>query len=289
MMGLMPDETLQNWQFEHAMTTMFTCRSVIKFNTMLSNEQRQELIRDIDQSLQFLRSGFISASPPQMQKSPPQHSAPTQASSPSSNLAEKGISDEREALQALYRMYHIYRDQHQGSDSFVTRFTNAMSAISAIQTALEQCRVPGIADAHPLDYVCAFIADLYYVFVEFIRALSEILEASDADARVETEQLSPKQTLTADSETLRDTHHLALLYRIYEAQQCLNTRYGPINQRVQEAKAFLVFLEEVLCGGANKREEFMLQFSCVSRLLSDLAVLVEDYERVTAILLFQSR
>ena len=62
MVGFMPEETLQNWQFEHAMTTMFTCRSVIKFNTMLSNEQRQELIRDIDQSLQFLRSGFISAS-----------------------------------------------------------------------------------------------------------------------------------------------------------------------------------------------------------------------------------
>src|SRR5262249_40583021 len=161
------------------------------------------------------------------------------------------------ALGALYRMYHIYRDQHQGSDSFVTRFTNAMSAISAIQAALEQCRVPGIADARPLDYVCAFIADLYYVFVEFIRSLSEILEASDA--AVETENLSPKQVLTADSETLRDTHHLALLYRIYEAQQCLNARYGPINQRVQEAKAFLVFLEEVLCGGANKREEFMLQ------------------------------
>lgn len=279
----MPEETLQDWQFEHAMTTMFTCRSVIKFNTMLSNEQRQELIRDIDQSLQFLRSGFISASPPQTQKRPPQHSAPMQASSPSSALAEKGSGDEQEALRALYRMYHRYRDQHQGSDSFVTRFTNAMSAISAIQTALEQCRVPGIADARPLDYVCAFIADLYYVFVEFIRALSEILEANDA--LVETEQLSPKPALPADSETLHDTHRLALLYRIYEDQQRLITRYGPIDQRVREAKGFLVFLEETLCGGANKREEFMLQFSCVSRLLSDLAVLVKDYESATSILL----
>lgn len=285
----MPEEVQQDWQFEHAMTTMFTCRSVIKYNTMLSTEQRQELIRDIDQSLQFLRSGFISSSPLPPQKKPPQHSS-QQATSPSSILAEKGNGDEREALQALYRMYHIYRDQHQGSDSFVTRFTNAMSAISTIQTALEQCRVPGIADARPLDYVCAFIADLYYVFVEFIRALSEILEASDAP--VETDQLSPKQPPLAHSETLqdpqqtlRDTHHLALLYRIYEAQQCLNTRYGPINQRVQEAKAFLVFLEEALCGGTHKREEFMLQFSCVSRLLSDLAVLVEDYERATSILL----
>jgi hypothetical protein len=296
MMGFMPEETQQDWQFEHAMTTMFTCRSVIKFNTMLSNEQRQELIRDIDQSLQFLRSGFISASSLQMQKQFPQHSASVQAPSPSAILAEKGSGSEREALQSLYRMYHIYRDQHQGSDSFVTRFTNAMSAISTIQTALEQCRVPGIADAHPLDYVCAFIADLYYVFVEFIRALSEILEASDASAPVETEKLSPKPIHIAESETLynvqqtlRDTHHLALLYRIYEAHQSLITRYGPMNQRVQEAKAFLVFLEEALCGGTDKREEFMLQFSCVSRLLGDLAVLVEDYERITAILLLQSR
>lgn len=286
----MPEETQQDWQFEHAMTTMFTCRSVIKYNTMLSNEQRQELIRDIDQSLQFLRSGFISASPPQMPNRPPLYSSSQQAPSPSSILDGKDGGKEREALQALYRMYHIYRDQHQGSDSFVTRFTNAMSALSTIQTALEQCRVPGIADARPLDYVCAFIADIYYVFVEFIRALSEILEANDV--LVNTEQLSPKQAPPAKSETLRDTHQtlrdthqLALLYRIYEAQQCLNTKYGPINQRVQEAKSFLVFLEEALCGDTNKREEFMLQFSCVSRLLSDLAVLVEDYERAISILL----
>jgi hypothetical protein len=264
---------------------MFTCRSVIKYNSMLSNEQRQELIRDIDQSLQFLRSGFISASPPQIQKRPTQHSSVMQASPLSSALDEKGMSDEREMLRALYRMYHAYRgsDQNKGGDSFVTRFTNAMSALSGIQAALEQCRVPGIADARPLDYVCAFIADLYYVFVEFIRSLSEILEANDA--LVETEQLSMRQTHLANSETLRDTHHLALLYRIYEAQQCLNTKYGPINQRVQEAKAFLVFLEKTMCSDMNKREEFMLQFSCVSRLLSDLALLVDDYERATSILL----
>src|SRR5690348_12805684 len=98
MMGFMPEETQQDWQFEHAMTTMFTCRSVIKFNTMLSNEQRQELIRDIDQSLQFLRSGFISSSHPQTQKRPPQYSAPMQSPPPSSTSSEKGDGngDERE-------------------------------------------------------------------------------------------------------------------------------------------------------------------------------------------------
>jgi hypothetical protein len=285
MMGFMPEETQQDWQFEHAMTTMFTCRSVIKHNSPLSHDQRQELIRDIDRSLQFLRSGFIAATPAQGRKESSQHSALPQASSPSSALEEKGNGNEREALRALYRMYHVYRDsdQHQGGDAFVTRFTNAMSAISEIQSALEQCHVPGIADARPLDYVCAFIADLYYVFVEFIRSLAEILEANDAP--VETEQLSVKPQHYAQSETLGTIHHLALLYRIYEAQQCLNTRYGPIHKRVQEAQAFLVFLEETMCGGSDKQEEFMLQFSCVSRLLSDLAVLVEDYERATAILL----
>jgi hypothetical protein len=284
MMGFMPEETQQDWQFEHAMTTMFTCRSVIKYNSMLSNDQRQELIRDVDQSLQFLRSGFISASLPQMQKEPAQPPSPKQASSPSS-LEEKCLGEERETLRALYRMYHAYRDsdQYQGSNSFVTRFTNAMSALSTIQAALEQGCVPGIADARPLDYVCAFLADLYYVFVEFIRSLSEILEVNDA--LVETEQLSMRQIPLANSETLHETRHLALLYRIYEAQQCLNTKYGPINQRVQEAKAFLVFLEETMCGGTDKPEEFMLQFSCVSKLLSDLVVLVEDYERATSILL----
>jgi hypothetical protein len=281
----MPEEISQDWQFEHAMTTMFTCRSVIKYNSPLSNDQRQDLIRDIDQSLQFLRSGFISASPAQMHKKLPLYASPTQASPPSSTLEKKGSGKEQETLRALYRIYHVYRDgcQPQGGHAFAARFTNAMSALSEIQAALEQGSVPGIADAHPIDYVCAFIADLYYVFVEFIRSLSEILEANEA--LVETEQLSMKQPYLANSEPLSDTHRFALLYRIYEAQQCLNIRYGPINKRVQEARAFLIFLEETMCSGANKHEEFMLQFSCVSRLLNDLAELVEDYEHAIAMLL----
>jgi hypothetical protein len=285
MVGFMPEKTQRDWRFAHVMTTMFTCRSVVKYSSILSNEQRQELIGDIDQSLQLLRGGFISISSPQVQEQPVQHFVTKEASSSFSALEEKGISDERERLYVLYRTYHAYRDsdQNKRGDSFVSRFTNAMAALSNIQTALEQCRVPGIADARPLDYVCAFIADLYYVFVEFIRSLSEILETNDV--LIETEQLSLRQATLAHSEALRDARHLDLLYRIYESQQCLNSRYGPINRRVQEAQAFLTFLEKTMCSDVNEHEEFMLQFSYVSGLLSDLAVLVDDYERATSILL----
>jgi flagellar biosynthesis chaperone FliJ len=280
----MPEETPQDWQFEHALTTMFACRSVIKYNSPLNNDQRQDLIRDIDQALQFLRSGFISSAPVQTRIMSPAYSMPAQVSPPSSALGQKGGDNERETLRALYRLYYVYRDgcQPQGSEAFISRFTNAMSALSEIQAALEQRGIPGMAEAYPIDYVCAFIADLYYVFVEFMHSLAEILEVNET--LVETEQLSLKQSYQADSEAL-DAHRLTLLYKIYEAQQCLTSRYGPVNKRVQEAQAFLSFLEETMCSGENKQGECMLQFSCVSRLLNDLAKLVEDYEQAVFMLL----
>jgi hypothetical protein len=45
---------------EQTMSTVFACRSVVKYNMALSAEQKDELIAEIDTSLQFLRDSLIT-------------------------------------------------------------------------------------------------------------------------------------------------------------------------------------------------------------------------------------
>jgi hypothetical protein len=47
-------------QIEQAVTTIFTCRSIIRFNTILKEEQKQELLAEIDTTLQFVQSRLIA-------------------------------------------------------------------------------------------------------------------------------------------------------------------------------------------------------------------------------------
>ncbi len=279
----MPNETQQSQQFEHTMTTMFTCRSVIKYNSLLNEEQKQELILDIDRSLQFLRSSFVSAFPPEARNETVAAPPATQAlMRPASQ--EKGKEDAQETLHALYRMYHSYLDRRQEKSigAFVVRFNGVTAALSEIRSTLEQYQAPNVASLSPLDAVSGFIADLYYTFVEFMRTLSEVLEANDV--HVDTEKLPSKQE-GIEREARSRSNRLALLLSVYEAQKSLDDRYGPVTQRLQETRAFLAFLEETICSDRGEHERFSYQLAYLSRLLSDLVTLVTEYERATILLL----
>src|SRR6266496_4388393 len=101
---------------EHAMSTVFACRSVVKYNTVLSAEQKDELIAEIDTSLQFLRESLIvhateQAKPPQLQfqQSLMALSSPVVAQPDAQR-------DEQRTLQELYRIYHAYIDTQQSNN-----------------------------------------------------------------------------------------------------------------------------------------------------------------------------
>src|SRR5690348_3556700 len=55
------DESLKHTQqFEQAIATTFACRSIIKYNSTLSEGQKNELLADLDTTLQFLRDRLIA-------------------------------------------------------------------------------------------------------------------------------------------------------------------------------------------------------------------------------------
>lgn len=280
---VMPDEAPQEQQFDHILTTIFTCRSVVKYNSLLNDEQKNELIVDIDKTLRLLREQENSLNTTnesseklrQVEKSP---SPPAQT--------ENGVQDDQGTLQALYRMYQIYigKQPDQGVESFSTRFNDVMVAVRELQNSIELYRDEYILMSKPIDRISSFIADLYSVFVEFTRALSEALKARDI--YIDTEELTvQRDQLEKGKDALCVQHILSPLMKVYEDHQHLNARMGTIARRVGEATALLEFLEESLGSNLNRREEIVAQLDNASRLLIDLSLLLADYERVAAVLL----
>jgi hypothetical protein len=95
MYGNAPDSQAQG--LEHAMSTVFACRSVVKYNMALSAEQKDELIAEIDTSLQFLRESLITHASDQAPR--PQFQQ-TLAPAPLPDVAD-AQRDERRTLQEL--------------------------------------------------------------------------------------------------------------------------------------------------------------------------------------------
>src|SRR5712691_7934646 len=59
---------------EHAITTMYTCRGILKYNASLTSEQKEELLADIDASLRFLQEDMAHSASSSL---PPASSSPT--------------------------------------------------------------------------------------------------------------------------------------------------------------------------------------------------------------------
>jgi len=281
-------------QLELLMTTVFTCRSVVKYNLTLGEEPKKELLADIDTSLEVLRSYLLTDA--KAASLPPQ---PTNSSSilspvqdtlvPSDHAAN---DNEQQILQALYKMYHAYMSMNQNKNlsTFVSRFNDAMATIQEIQRVVERnyqasdFYTRDTSAEEPLHRVKVFIADLYYIFMEFMRVLSETLQQNNV--QLDTEKLSSLQSGQAADEKLPSQYNLVSLLGAYEAHQRLSQKRGVVAARIAEATAFLEFLKEGLGADANQRDEILSQLNSVIRLLHELSRLVADYEKAAATLFY---
>jgi hypothetical protein len=288
----MPNDTPRSHaqQFEHAIATAFTCRSIIKYNSSLSEEQKSELIADLDTTLKFLRERLIANSSieTEMVLSP----LSLAGLIPSENLQDEddGADNvdnkpgDEPILRGLYKVYTLYLNAKQGTgaDEFTARYTEAMSIIDEVQKIIEKSH-----DIYPtyiedlLHSVRGFITDLYVIFIEFSHAITLVLQRSDI--YVDTEEVSSLQKQEAESAD--KAGNPASLKKIYETHQQLNEKKGALASRVGEATAFLIFLEESLGSNLKKRDEVTSQLKNASILLNDLAYLLADYEKVTSALL----
>ncbi|MBV9231006.1 MAG: hypothetical protein JOZ18_16980 [Chloroflexi bacterium] len=286
----MSDEAHQSQQFEQATATIFTCRSVIKYNSMLSEEQKKELIADIDTTLQFLRTRFVVVVPTEEEKVssslPHVEAHPVVPSTDEHGDNRNG----QHALQALYKMYHTYLGMQQSNNisTFIARFNDVMSAMNEVQSIVERRSDCYVSVTPLIERVSSFIADLYCVFIEFIRALSNALEANDV--HLNTEEVVAMQGYYADcQETGTWQRALSPLRSVYDAYLLLTARKGPLSGRVGDTMAFLEFLEESLAGDFSKREEIISQLDKATVLLRELSQLLADYEAAMSTLLSPGR
>lgn len=297
----MSDETPQNSarQFERAIATAFTCRSIIKYNSTLSEAQKNELLTDIDSTVHFLQERLIANKAietnsllTKIQQQATDASSTFSYNDKNENTDNPGDinatnnNDLKQQLYALQKMYHYYFDTLPGQRpvTFISRFNESMAALDQVHQFIEQeshsFSSASLIEDH-LHRVRGYVADMYTVFTEFTRSLSNALQGHDI--YIDTEkQVSFQQTPVEDIHTSPDT---AILIKVYETHQLLNQKMGSVTKRTGDATAFLIFLQDQLEGNINKRAEIIAQLNTVAVLLNDLRYLLADYERAVAALL----
>lgn len=292
-------------QLEQVITTVFTCRSVVKYNLSVDEKQQEQILQDIDASLEVLRACVLD----KVAVQPPLADLPfSQADNPTIVRAHDEMfgSDMQahETLQALYRMYYAFLNLNEKTNlqSFVTRFNEVLSVLGEVQRLFEQ-RPPMAPDIYSspvvlnnsplpmvietlLQKVKVFISDLYYIFMDFIRNLSSVLEQNNVHLNTDKlASLPERRSERIHRIQLERLHEQTVsLQGVREAYQQLQWRRLQVEPQISEVTAFLEFLKETfrtLDVKVSQLSEILAQADTVSRLLAELLHIVADYEKIT--------
>ncbi|GCE27448.1 hypothetical protein KDA_29320 [Dictyobacter alpinus] len=300
----------QSPQFEQIIATIFTCRSIVKYNLAVNETQKIELLDDIDEALEVLRNYLIThnqsgnENTSQLKRQKRDVLIPLKDDEPVVVENKEQMAAEQ-TLQELYRMYRLYLDTQQTNNigTFVTRFNDAMTTLNDLQQLLETRygsyeRVP-VEDS--LQRIRVFIADIYSIFMEFIHLLSEILQQNNVD--LDTEKLSSMygehaitvpllQTMTGslDKQAVhkgvhKEHNNFSQLAQVYANHQRLNKIKGRMASRVTDSTAFLGFIKGVVSATSTKRDEIIAKINTVEMLLAEMQHLLADYELAASFLL----
>ena len=307
----MHSEAHKHWtqQLEQVITTIFTCRSVVKYNLSVDDRQQEQILQDIDAALAVLQGCVLDnmAVPPRLNDLPfPQTASTTVV--PTTGETLRSDVNAPETLQALYRMYYAFLDINEKTNlqSFVTRFNEAISVLGEVQRLFEQ-RSPLPPDTYSssvvlnysplplvleglLQKVKVFISDLYYVFMDFIRTLSAVLEQNNVHLNTDKLTSLPERR----SERLhriqleRLQEHTVSLQSLRDACLQLQWRRLQVEPQMSGVTVFLEFLKETLRAAdikVSQLSEILVQTDTVALLLAELLHIVADYEKITLHLL----
>ncbi len=125
-------------RLEQTISTIFACRSVIKYNSVLNGEQKDELIADIDICLRSLRTGFTNDTSAQTILPHPQFQQVGKMTPiPTTEKTDKDISW---SIAGAIQIYHAYIDTKQSNNigTLVVRFDAAISALNEVQLCLNK-------------------------------------------------------------------------------------------------------------------------------------------------------
>ena len=302
-------------RFEQAIATAFACRSIIKYNSTLGEEQKNEMLADLDATLQFLRERLVANTAIESNSViPPLQLAELLAASADDEddedeeVGEMGtvegsavIGSDAQSRQGkqelseplmrnLYKLYYAYLTTRPGKgiNALEERYKAAMSILDDVETAirLQRDTSAGEGNESPIYRVRGFISALYSMFHEFAAVLAELLEGKNIMA--ETDELTVLQKFAAG-----EIHHpymlrdITPLMRVYGAQMQLQQSKGSLAALVNDATAFFIFIEEKLARDLARRKEIVERLQSVAGLLHDLSSLLFEYERAFATTLSQ--
>lgn len=300
-------------RFEQAIATAFACRTIIKYNSTLGEEQKNEILADLDSSLQFLRERLIAnAAIESNSVIPPLQLADLLAASAEYHEEEdeevEGVGqvgegekvresamigadsithqDKRELseqlLHNLYKLYHAYLTTRPGKgiNALEARYKIVMSILDDVEAAirLQRDTSAGENNESPVYRVRGFITALYSMFHEFAAVLAELLEGKNIMA--DTDELTVLQKFAAG-----EIHHqymlrdMTPLMRVYGAHLQLQQSKGPLPILVNDATAFFIFIQEKLAVDVAKRQEIMERLWSLAELFQDISSLLSDYEQ----------
>lgn len=297
-------------RFEQAIATAFACRSIIKYNSTLGEEQKNEILADLDSSLQFLRERLIANTAIESNSViPPLQLAQLLAASAEDRedeevgeaqesatigadaLARQDMRELSEPLMHnLYKLYHAYLTTRPGKGihALEVRYKIVMGILDDVETALRFQRDTSAGEDYesPICRVRGFITALYSMFHEFAAVLAELLEGKNIMA--ETDELTALQKFAAGEVhpqyLLRD---ITPLMRVYSAHLQLQQSKGSLTTLVNDAAAFFIFMEDKLAANLARRQEIVERLRSVTELFQDISSLLSDYEQAFSATLSQ--
>lgn len=287
----------QAQRFEQAIATMFTCRSVIKYNAALNEEQINELLAEIDAAAQFLQERLVANVAKEKPASLLMPQLPlediisiSQTNRVSTDDSESaGETADQALLQRFYKLYYalLKKKDNKGVEFFISRYNEVMVKLNDVQFKIEKdapIYFNHLMLDDDIDHIRGFVTDLYCMFTEFASAIVGVVEGHDM--YIDTEKVSSTQQ-PLDREQQPNTFDIAPLIKAQQTQAQFNRRNGILADRVADASALLILLEDRLDPRLEKREVIVAQINSLIRLLNNIALLLTRYEQTISSLLTQ--
>ena len=278
--------------FQQAIATTITCRTIIKYNSSLNEEQKAEILREIETTLAFLEK--------RLEVNTTIESSPALAPDKLVDLLIDSIDEEQRehpgllllgeaqeewqiSLQNLRKLYYSYLSNKPGRGiaALESRYRTVMGVLDQLQELDETGAGALVRDPHTeglLHRVRGFVTAVYCMFREFAVLLSNIVEGKSIDMDTEALALLQKYPLALlQQQLVRD---VTPLVSVYNKHLQLQERKGELADCVRDATAFLIFLEESLGQTFARRQDILAQIKTTTSLLNDLTGLLTEYEQV---------
>lgn len=267
--------------FQQAIATTITCRSIIKYSSTLNDEQKNEVLTEIEHTLAFLSTRLAAnvGSEAEVVSSPEKviDLGTTQAEDGQlREAAYPGPDSQAVVLKNLHQLYQIYlcREPGKGLAALETRYKTVMELLDHIQMHISE------NDERLLHRIRGLISAIYGIFREFALLLSNIIEGKAID--MDTEALASPSPDAREVEKQPLARDMTPLLQVYRMHLQVQARKGTLTACARDATAFLVFLAECLGQSFSRRAELITQIKSITSLLNEQARLLAAYEQAIA-------